>query len=109
MDPIGGIASIVTLAGTALAVGKIGVDLIQVFQDTPQELCATVSKVRTIQLHLDQLAQIGIEMRKTGEQLLSFQFSQIIQSALEATKHTLTILQNALPSANAQNNIRSRL
>lgn len=109
MDPVGGLASIVTLAGTALAVGKIGLDLVQAFQDAPQELGATVSKIRVIQFQLEQLAQIGIDMRKTDDQLLSSQFSQTIQSALEVSKHTLITLQNALPPTTLLTNRRSRL
>lgn len=109
MDPVGGLASIVTLAGTALAVGKIGVDLVQAFQDAPHELRDTVLKIRTLQFQFDQLTQIGIEMRKTDETLLSSQFCQNIQSTLEASKRTLTMLQNALPSTQTQNNRRSRL
>lgn len=109
MDPVGGLASIVTLTGTALAVGKIGVDLVQAFQDAPQELRATVSKIRTIESQLEQLSQIGSDLRKPGEQLLSSQFSQTIQSPLEGSKDALTMLQNTLPQTNSQNNRQSRL
>lgn len=109
MDPVGGLASIVTLAGTALAVSKIGVDLVQAFQDAPQELRATVSKIRTIESQLEHLSQIGFDLRKTGDQLLSSQFSQTIQSALEGSKDTLTMLQNNVPSTKVENNRRSRL
>ncbi|MCJ1261102.1 Ankyrin-1 [Lobaria immixta] len=109
MDPVGGLASIVTLASTALAVSKIGVDLVQAFQDAPQELRAIVSKIRTIESQLEHLSQIGFDLRKTGDQLLSSQFSQTIQSALEGSKDTLTMLQNDFPSTKVENNRRSRL
>lgn len=109
MDPVGGLASIMTLAGTALAVGKIGVDLVQAFQVAPQELRAIVSKIRTIESQLEQLGQIGFDLRKTGEQLLSSQFSQTIQSALEGSKDTLIMLQKNFPSTNGENNRPSRL
>lgn len=109
MDPVGCSASILTLAGTALAVGKIGADLVQAFQDAPQELRATVLKIRTIQVQLEQLTQIGLDLRKTDEQLLSSRFSQTIQSALESSLYTLTLLQKALPSIDAQDSSRSRL
>ncbi|MCJ1425172.1 hypothetical protein MMC29_003060 [Sticta canariensis] len=109
MDPVGCSASILTLAGTALVVGKIGADLVQAFQDAPQELRATVLKIRTIQVQLEQLTQIGLDLRKTDEQLLSSQFSETIQSALESSMWTLKMLQKALPSIDAQNSNRSRL
>lgn len=109
MDPVGGLASIVTLASTALAVCKIGVDLVQAFQDAPHELHDTVLKVQTLQSQLDELSKIGIDMRKSDDTLLSSQFCQIIQSTLEASKHTLTMLQNALPSTQTEHNRRSRL
>ena len=109
MYPVGCAASILTLAGTALAVGNIGADLVQAFQDAPQELQATVLKITTIQVQLEQLTQIGLDLRKTDEQLLSSQFSQTIQSALESAMYTLKMLQKALPSIDAQNSNRSRL
>ena len=109
MEPVSCSASILTLAGTALAVCKIGADLVQAFQDAPQELRATVLKIRTIQVQLEQLTQIGLDLRKTDEQLLSSRFSQTIQSALESSLYTLTLLQKALPSIDAQDSSRSRL
>lgn len=109
MDPVGGLASILTLAGTAFAICKVGVGLTQGFRDAPQELRAVVTKIRIIQSQLEQLTLIGIDLRKTDEQLLSSEFSQTISFALEEAKRTLILLQNALPSFDAQSNRRSRL
>ena len=109
MDPVGGVAAILTLVATAISVGKIGVSLVQSIQDAPQELLVAVSKVRVIQFQLEQLSQIGVDIQQKDQQLLDVQFLQVVQSTLEISERTFAKLQNALPSTSLPSGIRSRV
>lgn len=98
MEPIGGIASVMALGGTAITVAKAGIKLARIIQDAPKDLQSIFAKVHLIQLHIDQLTQIGTSLDRDDDQLLSIQFRQTVQSALESTTQLLNKILEALPS-----------
>lgn len=100
MEPIGGLASIVALGGTALAAAKMGIRLARILRDAPKDLLSVFAKVHLIQTHLDHLTQIGSLIDSDDDQLLSSQFKLTVQSALDSTTKLLLEIQEALPSGN---------
>lgn len=106
MDPVNGLASIITLLQVSAFLTKSAINLYQGLRDAPIELAAVVNHGALLQAQLAQLAQLsGVELAKSA----TADMLKGLQGLLAAASQNITEVEGLCSRLNKHDGIRSRV
>ena len=106
MDPVSGVASVLTLIQVAAGVAGAATELFQKVHDAPSELAAVAAHLLLIQAELEQVQQF---QNTDYQRIISPETRCSLHLALSASRTTITALENAFPQPREKDGIRSKL
>jgi hypothetical protein len=102
MAGVGEAASLLTLLGTAISIGKQSVELIRNIEDAPYELQRVATILNSLPLVLEQYFSLGNDLP------MSVKYRDSLQSALATTEIVIRRVQKAHKHSEQKTNLRKR-
>ena len=109
MDPVGGVASLLTLVATAISITKTTIKLIHDIQDAPRELQEIVIKISIVRNQLEQLSGIGRSLGEDDDRISSTEFRSTVTYALDVTRDANLNIIEAIRPLMSKHGFTSRL